>query len=164
MEKHASRRQFIEGLIGYILLRRTKDQLDSDGNPLVKLPKKTEKLHVVKLGQLERLQYDKISREMRNSVYGYFAGKTARHDSESRHLQTMSHVFVKLIRLQQTCSHLSLLNNVLPIDEVKDDGLEAPKDIESLTKMLGEMTVGEKITKMLELLEDLKTQNEAVKW
>ncbi|TMS06513.1 Transcription termination factor 2 [Larimichthys crocea] len=54
-----------------LLLRRTKDQLDSTGKPLVSLPDRTCEVHRLKLSQDEQSVYDVVFAQSRSTLQNY---------------------------------------------------------------------------------------------
>uniref|UniRef100_A0A668AUY0 Transcription termination factor 2 n=1 Tax=Myripristis murdjan TaxID=586833 RepID=A0A668AUY0_9TELE len=54
-----------------LLLRRTKDQLDSTGKPLVSLPDRTCEVHRLKLSEDEQAVYDVVFAQSRSTLQNY---------------------------------------------------------------------------------------------
>lgn len=136
-----------------LLLRRTKDQLDSTGKPLVPLPDRTCKVHQLKLSQDEQAVYDVVFAQSRSTLQNYLK----RHEgndvkkgnascsnpfdkvaqefgmsqfdpavSSSQQPQQASstvHILSLLLRLRQCCCHLSLLKKTLDTSELQGDGI-----------------------------------------
>ncbi|XP_028991945.1 transcription termination factor 2 isoform X2 [Betta splendens] len=136
-----------------LLLRRTKDQLDSTGKPLVSLPDRTCEVHRIKLSEDEKAVYDVVFDQSRSTLQNYLK----RHDgndlnkgkpsgsnpfdkvaqefgmsqadpavSNSKPAQQVSstvHILSLLLRLRQCCCHLSLLKKTLDSSELQGDGI-----------------------------------------
>ncbi|XP_052461288.1 transcription termination factor 2-like [Carassius gibelio] len=118
-----------------LLLRRTKDQLDAAGKPLVSLPDRTCEVHRLKLSEDEQAVYDVVFAQSRSTLQNYLKrheeGNTKKGDSSnpfekvarefgmsqqdslssSQQPQASStiHILSLLLRLRQCCCHLSLL-------------------------------------------------------
>ncbi|KAL7865734.1 hypothetical protein SRHO_G00109810 [Serrasalmus rhombeus] len=132
-----------------LLLRRTKNQLDSTGKPLVSLPDRSCEVHRVKLSQEEQSVYDVVFAQSRSTLQSYLNRheggdtkqghggnpfeKVAREFgmsqqetvSSSQHTQGSStiHILSLLLRLRQCCCHLSLLKKTLDQSELQGDGI-----------------------------------------
>ncbi|KAG1961364.1 helicase-like transcription factor CHR28 [Pimephales promelas] len=132
-----------------LLLRRTKDQLDSSGKPLVSLPNRTCKVHRLKLSEDEQAVYDVVFAQSRSTLQNYLKrheeGNTKKADnsnpfekvarefgmsqkdslSSSQQPQASStiHILSLLLRLRQCCCHLSLLKKTLDQTELQGDGV-----------------------------------------
>uniref|UniRef100_A0AAX7VKL4 Transcription termination factor 2 n=1 Tax=Astatotilapia calliptera TaxID=8154 RepID=A0AAX7VKL4_ASTCA len=94
-----------------LLLRRTKDQRDSTGQPLVSLPDRTSEVHRLKLSEDEQAVYDVLF---------------AQHEPFSQQAKQVSstvHILSLLLRLRQCCCHLSLLKKTLDSSELQGDGI-----------------------------------------
>ncbi|XP_054887593.1 transcription termination factor 2 isoform X2 [Poeciliopsis prolifica] len=133
-----------------LLLRRTKDQLDSRGKPLVSLPKRTCEVHQLKLSEDEQAVYDVVFAQSRSTLQNYLK----RHEekdldkgnassvnpfdkvaqefgvsqadparSGSRQASSTVHILSLLLRLRQCCCHLSLLKKTLDSSELQGDGI-----------------------------------------
>ncbi|XP_061774233.1 transcription termination factor 2 isoform X2 [Nerophis ophidion] len=136
-----------------LLLRRTKDQRDSSGHPLVALPARTCKVHRLKLSADEQAVYDVVFHRSRSTLQNYLKrhegsdlktgdsdasnpfDKVAKdfglsqshlHPSTSQQPQQASstvHILSLLLRLRQCCCHLSLLKKTLDSSELDGDGI-----------------------------------------
>ncbi|KAK5608860.1 hypothetical protein CRENBAI_019267 [Crenichthys baileyi] len=133
-----------------LLLRRTKDQLDSMGKPLVSLPNRTCKVHQLKLSGDEQAVYDVVFAQSRSTLQNYLKrhegkdldkGNTSclnpfdkvaqefnvsRADpagSSPRQVSSAVHILSLLLRLRQCCCHLSLLKKTLDSSELQGDGI-----------------------------------------
>ncbi|XP_036894757.1 transcription termination factor 2 [Sturnira hondurensis] len=147
-----------------LLLRRTKDQLDSTGKPLVRLPQRRFQLHHLKLSEDEETVYSVLFARSRLALHSYLKRQKS-GDSESgqspdntfsRVAQAFGpsepecsvasdseqastvHILSQLLRLRQCCCHLSLLKSALDPTELKGDGLFL-----SLEEQLGALTLSE---------------------
>ncbi|XP_055971258.1 transcription termination factor 2 [Sorex fumeus] len=145
-----------------LLLRRTKDQLDSSGKPLVTLPQRKFQLHRLKLSQTEQSVYSVLFARSRSAMQSYLK----RHESgncktggnpdnpfsrvaqefgtgglgDSTRSSTV-HILSQLLRLRQCCCHLSLLKSALDPTELKGEGL-----VLSLEEQLSALTLSELTT------------------
>ncbi|KAK3543417.1 hypothetical protein QTP70_020439 [Hemibagrus guttatus] len=132
-----------------LLLRRTKNQLDSTGKPLVSLPDRSCKVHRIKLSEDEQSVYDVVFAQSRSTLQSYLkrheGGDTKHGDgsnpfdkvaqefgmsqqdsvSSSKQPQVSStiHILSLLLRLRQCCCHLSLLKKTLDQSELQGDGI-----------------------------------------
>uniref|UniRef100_A0A8D2CKK0 Transcription termination factor 2 n=1 Tax=Sciurus vulgaris TaxID=55149 RepID=A0A8D2CKK0_SCIVU len=148
-----------------LLLRRTKDQLDSTGKPLVRLPQRKFQLHRLKLSEDEELVYSVFFARSRCALQSYLkryesgnnqSGRSpvihsaevlAQEFGSSGPGQTMAvdsqrsstvHILSQLLRLRQCCCHLSLLKSALDPTELKSEGL-----VLSLEEQLSALTLSE---------------------
>uniref|UniRef100_A0A8C7X985 Transcription termination factor 2 n=1 Tax=Oryzias sinensis TaxID=183150 RepID=A0A8C7X985_9TELE len=110
-------RERLNILMKALLLRRTKDQLDSTGKPLVSLPNRTCKVHQLHLSEEEQTVYDVV-------FFGLSQSDSAASSSQ-QHQQSSSsiHILSLLLRLRQCCCHLSLLKKTLDSSELQGDGI-----------------------------------------
>ncbi|XP_058476071.1 transcription termination factor 2 [Solea solea] len=134
-----------------LLLRRTKDQTDSTGKPLVSLPDRTCEIHRLKLSKDEQSVYDVVFAQSRSMLQNYlkrhegndvnkgrkstsnpfdkvaqeFAGVSQPGPAASSSQQASStvHILSLLLRLRQCCCHLSLLKKTLDSTELQGDGI-----------------------------------------
>ncbi|XP_075967707.1 transcription termination factor 2 [Anarhichas minor] len=136
-----------------LLLRRTKNQLDSKGKPLVSLPDRTCEVHRLKLSQDEQAVYDVVFAQSRSTLQNYLkrhegsdvtkgnasssnpfdkvaqefgVSQTDAAVSTSQQPQQASstvHILSLLLRLRQCCCHLSLLKKTLDQSELQGDGI-----------------------------------------
>ncbi|KAK2494015.1 hypothetical protein MC885_017852 [Smutsia gigantea] len=148
-----------------LLLRRTKDQLDSTGKPLVLLPQRKFQLHHLKLSEDEEAVYSVLFARSRSALQSYLK---MGHESEgsqsgrtpdnpfSRAVQefgsrgpgqavaagsqrsSAAHILSQLLRLRQCCCHLSLLKSALDLTELKSEAL-----VLSLEEQLSALTLSE---------------------
>ncbi|XP_054643209.1 transcription termination factor 2 isoform X2 [Dunckerocampus dactyliophorus] len=136
-----------------LLLRRTKDQLDSSGKPLVSLPSRTCKVHQLKLSEDEQAVYDVVFDQSRSTLQNYLKrhegndmkrGSTAASNpfdrvtqdfgisqahpalsssQQPKQVSSTIHILSLLLRLRQCCCHLSLLKKTLDSSELQGDGV-----------------------------------------
>ncbi|XP_050974705.1 transcription termination factor 2 [Labeo rohita] len=132
-----------------LLLRRTKNQLDATGKPLVSLPDRTCEVHRLKLSEDEQAVYDVVFAQSRSTLQNYLKrheeGNPKKGDSSnpfekvarefgmsqqeplssSQQPQASStiHILSLLLRLRQCCCHLSLLKKTLDQSELQGDGV-----------------------------------------
>nr|XP_005299095.1 transcription termination factor 2 isoform X2 [Chrysemys picta bellii] len=146
-----------------LLLRRTKDQLDSTGKPLVSLPERHTQLHRLKLSEDEQSVYNVLFARSRSTLQSYlkrqeeqkshcreYSGANpfdkvvqefgaSRKDSQSdSHVSSTVHVLSMLLRLRQCCCHLSLLKVALDQANLNSEGLSL-----SLEEHLSALTLSE---------------------
>ncbi|KAG6929543.1 transcription termination factor 2, partial [Chelydra serpentina] len=145
-----------------LLLRRTKDQLDSTGKPLVSLPERHTQLHRLKLSEDEQCVYNVLFARSRSTLQSYlkrqeqkshcgeYSGANpfdkvvqefgaSRKDSQSdSHVSSTVHVLSMLLRLRQCCCHLSLLKVALDQANFNSEGLSL-----SLEEHLSALTLSE---------------------
>ncbi|XP_013874441.1 transcription termination factor 2 [Austrofundulus limnaeus] len=133
-----------------LLLRRTKDQLDSAGKPLVHLPNRTCEVHQLQLCEDEKAVYDVVFAQSRSTLQSYLKRhegndvekgnasalnpfeKVAQEFGLSQSAPAVSgppqpsstvHILSLLLRLRQCCCHLSLLKKTLDTSELQGDGI-----------------------------------------
>ncbi|XP_037095932.1 transcription termination factor 2 isoform X1 [Syngnathus acus] len=134
-----------------LLLRRTKDQRDSSGEPLVALPDRTCKVHQLQLSEDEQAVYDVVFAQSRSTLQNYLkrhegSDMKGKHVSASNPFNKVSqefassqtdspvsssqqppqttstaHILSLLLRLRQCCCHLSLLQKTLDASELQGD-------------------------------------------
>ncbi|EPQ03772.1 Transcription termination factor 2 [Myotis brandtii] len=147
-----------------LLLRRTKDQLDSTGKPLVVLPQRKFQLHRLKLSEEEETVYSVLFARSRSALQSYLkrqesgdkqSGRSpdnpfsrvaqefgssgpARSVATDSQKSSTVHILSQLLRLRQCCCHLSLLKSALDPTELKSEGL-----LLSLEDQLSALTLSE---------------------
>ncbi|XP_035749923.1 transcription termination factor 2 [Egretta garzetta] len=149
-----------------LLLRRTKDQLDSAGKPLVSLPQRSTQLHQLKLSAEEQSVYNVLFARSRSTLQSYlkrqeqknegreYAGgnpfeKVAQEFGVSQkeflagsqsasQVSSTAHVLSMLLRLRQCCCHLSLLKVALDQVNLNSEGLSL-----SIEEQLSALTLSE---------------------
>ncbi|XP_077393701.1 transcription termination factor 2 isoform X2 [Festucalex cinctus] len=134
-----------------LLLRRTKDQQDSSGKPLVALPDRTCKVHQLKLSADEQAVYDVVFAQSRSTLQNYLkrhegndvkGGNTSASNpfdkgsqecalpqsdppmsstQQPQQAASTAHILSLLLRLRQCCCHLSLLQKTLDSSELQGD-------------------------------------------
>ncbi|XP_064138440.1 transcription termination factor 2 [Loxodonta africana] len=147
-----------------LLLRRTKDQLDSTGKPLVMLPLRKFQLHKLKLSEDEETVYNVLFARSRSALQSYlkrhengdhqygrspdnpfskveqefgYSGPGNSVAADSPRSSTV-HILSQLLRLRQCCCHLSLLKSALDPTELSREGL-----VLSLEEQLSALTLSE---------------------
>ncbi|XP_042316156.1 LOW QUALITY PROTEIN: transcription termination factor 2 [Sceloporus undulatus] len=148
-----------------LLLRRTKDQLDSSGKPLVLLPQRLTRLHRLKLSKDEQSVYDVLFARSRSTLQSYLRrqdtksagssegnpfdkglpqfrlnqqdslGKTCKDNPP---ISTTIHILSLLLRLRQCCCHLSLLKVALDQANLTSEGISL-----TLEEQLNALTLSE---------------------
>ncbi|XP_078512730.1 transcription termination factor 2 [Lissotriton helveticus] len=149
-----------------LLLRRTKDQLDSTGKPLVLLPQRRCEVHRLKLSEDEQSVYNVLFARSRSTLQSYLKrhedkGKVQPQKSDNpfeRVAQEFGssqqegqvstqqppqgsstvHILSLLLRLRQCCCHLALLKMTLDQMELKNEGITL-----SLEEQLNALTLSE---------------------
>ncbi|XP_053313841.1 transcription termination factor 2 [Spea bombifrons] len=147
-----------------LLLRRTKDQLDHTGRPLVLLPQRRSELHRLKLSAQERSVYDVIFARSRSTLQNYlkkheggvrepargaenpfervareFGGSQCDLPSSGPTQGSSTvHILSLLLRLRQCCCHPSLLRLTLDQTELKSEGVSL-----SLEEQLNALSLSE---------------------
>ncbi|NXX86265.1 TTF2 factor, partial [Urocolius indicus] len=149
-----------------LLLRRTKDQQDSSGKPLVSLPQRSTQLHQLKLSAEEQSVYNVLFARSRSTLQSYlkrqeqknegreYAGsnpfeKVAQEFGASQkeflagsqstsQVSSTVHVLSMLLRLRQCCCHLSLLKMALDQVNLNSEGLSL-----SIEEQLSALTLSE---------------------
>ncbi|XP_021121409.1 transcription termination factor 2 isoform X2 [Heterocephalus glaber] len=147
-----------------LLLRRTKDQLDSTGKPLVMLPQRKCELHHLKLSEDEETVYNVFFTRSRSALQSYLkrheiGGNQSGRSPDNPFISVAQefgssepgclvaadwqksstvHILSQLLRLRQCCCHLSLLKSALDPAELKSEGLSL-----SLEEQLSALTLSE---------------------
>ncbi|XP_015450956.1 transcription termination factor 2 isoform X2 [Pteropus alecto] len=144
-----------------LLLRRTKEQLDSAGKPLVILPQRKYQLHHLKLSEDEETVYSVLFARSRSALQSYLnrqesgGNKSGRNSDDPFNRVALEfgssgpvaaeaprsstvHILSQLLRLRQCCCHLSLLKSALDPTELRSQGL-----LLSLEEQLGALTLSE---------------------
>nr|XP_060623120.1 transcription termination factor 2 [Anolis sagrei ordinatus] len=149
-----------------LLLRRTKDQLDSSGKPLVLLPQRHTRLHRLKLSEEEQSVYDVLFAKSRSTLQSYFRRQEAQSGSgssggnpfdkgsqqfrpdqqnpvgktsqDNTPISTTIHILSLLLRLRQCCCHLSLLKVALDQANLASEGISL-----TLEEQLNALTLSE---------------------
>ncbi|NXX54780.1 TTF2 factor, partial [Scopus umbretta] len=147
-----------------LLLRRTKDQLDSAGKPLVSLPQRSMQLHQLKLSAEEQSVYNVLFARSRSTLQSYLKRQERKNEgreyaggnpfekvaqefgvSQKEFLagsqsasQVTVHVLSMLLRLRQCCCHLSLLKVALDQVNLNSEGLSL-----SIEEQLSALTLSE---------------------
>ncbi|NXC46282.1 TTF2 factor, partial [Penelope pileata] len=149
-----------------LLLRRTKDQLDSTGKPLVSLPQRSMQLHQLKLSAEEQSVYNVLFARSRSTLQSYLKRQEQKNEgreyagdnpfekvaqdfggsqkeflaSSQSAFQVSStvHVLSMLLRLRQCCCHLSLLKVALDQVNLTSEGLSL-----SVEEQLSALTLSE---------------------
>ncbi|XP_028656567.1 transcription termination factor 2 [Erpetoichthys calabaricus] len=151
-----------------LLLRRTKDQLDSVGKPLVSLPERNLRIHSLKLSNDEQSVYDVLLAQSRSTLQSYLKRHEKKDEScndctinpfekvaqefgvtqspaicssqGNPQLQATStiHILSLLLRLRQCCCHLSLLKKALDHTDLQTEGISL-----TLEEQLNALTLSE---------------------
>ncbi|XP_053912192.1 transcription termination factor 2 isoform X2 [Cuculus canorus] len=134
-----------------LLLRRTKDQLDSAGKPLVALPQRSTQLHQLKLSPEEQSVYNVLFARSRSTLQSYLQRQEQKNEGReyaggnpfervaqdfginqkeflagsqsAPQVSSTVHVLSMLLRLRQCCCHLSLLKVALDQTNLHSEGL-----------------------------------------
>ncbi|XP_032075789.1 transcription termination factor 2 isoform X2 [Thamnophis elegans] len=148
-----------------LLLRRTKDQLDSSGKPLISLPQRCVQVHRLKLSEDEQSVYDVLFKRSRSTLQSFlkhqetlhtgYSGdnsltmgaqqfKMGQQDSSGKMVKdrfpgsTTIHILSLLLRLRQCCCHLSLLKVALDQANMNSEGVSL-----SMEEQLSALTLSE---------------------
>lgn len=149
-----------------LLLRRTKDQLDSTGKPLVSLPQRSMQLHQLKLSAEELSVYNVLFARSRSTLQSYLKRQEQKNESREHagsnpfekvaqdfgcsqkeflassqsavQVSSTAHVLSMLLRLRQCCCHLSLLKVALDQANLANEGLSL-----SIEEQLSALTLSE---------------------
>ncbi|XP_006268583.3 transcription termination factor 2 isoform X1 [Alligator mississippiensis] len=145
-----------------LLLRRTKDQLDSTGKPLVSLPQRHAQLHQLKLSEDEQSVYNVLFARSRSTLQSYLKRQEQKSQAKeypggnpfdkaqefgagqkdvsggASQVSSTVHVLSMLLRLRQCCCHLSLLKMALDQANLNSDGISL-----SLEEQLSALTLSE---------------------
>ncbi|NXE45877.1 TTF2 factor, partial [Casuarius casuarius] len=149
-----------------LLLRRTKDQLDSAGKPLVSLPQRSTRLHQLKLSAEEQAVYNVLFARSRSTLQSYLKRQEQKNQcreysggnpfervaqefgasqkellagsQSASQVSSTVHVLSMLLRLRQCCCHLSLLKMALDHVNLASEGLSL-----SLEEQLSALTLSE---------------------
>ncbi|KAM6419642.1 transcription termination factor 2 [Pluvialis apricaria] len=149
-----------------LLLRRTKDQLDSTGKPLVSLPKRSTQLHQLKLSAEEQSVYNVLFARSRSTLQSYLKRQEQKNEGReyagdnpfetvaqefvisqkefpagsqsASQVSSTVHVLSMLLRLRQCCCHLSLLKMALDQLNLSSEGLSL-----SIEEQLSALTLSE---------------------
>ncbi|XP_067157585.1 transcription termination factor 2 isoform X3 [Apteryx mantelli] len=149
-----------------LLLRRTKDQLDSSGKPLVSLPQRSTQLHQLKLSAEEQSVYNVLFARSRSTLQSYLKRQEQKNQcreysggnpfervaqefgtsqkellagsQSASQVSSTVHILSMLLRLRQCCCHLSLLKMALDQVNLTSEGLSL-----SLEEQLSALTLSE---------------------
>uniref|UniRef100_A0A8B9RQH6 Transcription termination factor 2 n=1 Tax=Accipiter nisus TaxID=211598 RepID=A0A8B9RQH6_9AVES len=149
-----------------LLLRRTKDQLDSAGKPLVSLPQRSTQLHQLKLSAEEQSVYNVLFARSRSTLQSYLKRQEQKNEGReyaggnpfekvaqefgisqkeflagpqsASQVSSTVHVLSMLLRLRQCCCHLSLLKVALDQVNLNSEGLSL-----SIEEQLSALTLSE---------------------
>ncbi|NXI51178.1 TTF2 factor, partial [Chloroceryle aenea] len=149
-----------------LLLRRTKDQLDSAGKPLVSLPQRSMQLHHLKLSAEEQSVYNVLFARSRSTLQSYLKRQEQKNEGReyaggnpfervaqefgisqkefpsgsqsASQVSSTVHVLSMLLRLRQCCCHLSLLKVALDQVNLNSEGLAL-----SIEEQLSALTLSE---------------------
>ncbi|XP_026537551.1 transcription termination factor 2 isoform X1 [Notechis scutatus] len=148
-----------------LLLRRTKDQLDSSGKPLISLPQRCVQVHRLKLSEDEQSVYDVLFKRSRSTLQSFlkhqetsytgYSGdnpfdigaqqfKVCQQDSSGKMVKcsppvsTTIHILSLLLRLRQCCCHLSLLKVAVDQANMNSEGISL-----SMEEQLSALTLSE---------------------
>ncbi|XP_021255252.1 transcription termination factor 2 [Numida meleagris] len=149
-----------------LLLRRTKDQLDPSGKPLVSLPQRSMQLHQLKLSAEEQSVYSVLFARSRSTLQSYLKRQEQKNEGREHagsnpfekvaqefgcsqkeflassqsafQVSSTVHVLSMLLRLRQCCCHLSLLKMALDQVNLTSEGLSL-----SIEEQLSALTLSE---------------------
>ncbi|KAG7842720.1 hypothetical protein KL941_005096 [Ogataea angusta] len=135
----------LKSILNPIILRRTKDQKDKDGNLLVSLPSR----EII----IERLKFN----EKEEALYNHLKAKAITVLTENLKaglvLKNYSSILTHLLRLRQVCCHLDLMRLSFK------DMLNEDEDLKESSKLLADQAVDESFR----VLQDLEKEEEKSK-
>jgi len=158
VEKARNGKDRLNVLMQTLLLRRTKADVGIDGKPIVNLPEKLVETHLIDLSEDEWRVYDKVFAQSKEVFERFLdrhqtgggggggvstsraGGHGAQSDATAR--PTQATVLVLLLRLRQTCTHLSLLRKAVSDKEEKEAATEEGIDMD-LDEMMAALRVGD---------------------
>ncbi|RCK54666.1 DNA repair protein RAD5 [Candida viswanathii] len=117
----------IQSILSPIFLRRTKNQKDRNGKPLVELPSKEVVIEDIKFNDDE----EKLYKWFKDRAYHSFAEGMKSGQLLRRYTQILTHI----LRLRQVCCHVDLIGGA---HEMEDDVINAEAD-EDTRKFLQSM-------------------------
>ena len=94
----------LQTLMDTICLRRTKADKKANGDPIVKLPKKTVVIREVTFTEDEAFCYSILENEARDIVL--------RYQKQGKLMKNYAHIFALMMRLRQFCCHMELINTI----------------------------------------------------
>jgi DNA repair protein RAD5 len=110
--------EVVQTILEPLIIRRTKDQKDINGNSIVSLPPKTVTIQTLEFSEDEQKLYDSMNSFSRKKLdYLRLVGKA-----------DYLHVFSLILRLRQLCNHRYLIN------ARESEGSLFSKDLEALMK------------------------------
>lgn len=115
----------LKSILDPILLRRTKNQRDKDGNFLVTLPSKEVIIEKIKMTKKEQLIYDWLKEKAVSSFKeSYRAGLI---------FKNYTTILTQLLRLRQVCCHVDLIKNTSDTSKeaIVDDDVDVRKNTQS---------------------------------
>uniref|UniRef100_A0A8C7CFY2 Transcription termination factor 2 n=1 Tax=Oncorhynchus kisutch TaxID=8019 RepID=A0A8C7CFY2_ONCKI len=101
-----------------LLLRRTKDQMDSTGKPLVHDTQTNTHWHMWIISEFDFLLNFPVARE-----FGVSQADSVSSSQQTQGPTSTVHILSLLLRLRQSCCHLSLLKKTLDPSELQGDGI-----------------------------------------
>ncbi|NWQ61932.1 TTF2 factor, partial [Neopipo cinnamomea] len=144
-----------------LLLRRTKNQLDSSGKPLVSLPQQSTLLHRLQLSAEEQSVYNVLFATYRSAIQSYLKRQEQKNEDRedaggnpsekvaqevgvsqkefsagsqsASQVSSTVNILSMLLRLRQCCCHLSLLKVALDQDSLNSEGLSIEEQLGALT-------------------------------
>lgn len=144
----SSDHQRLEKLVKSLLLRRTKDQLDSNGKRIVDLPNKEVEVHYLNLLGKEKEVYDKILSYSKSALSYLLKKKEDAENCRDRGIVASTHqkgevngaqILSLLLRMQQCCSHLSLLRPL--VDGTPDNSPDGKEEIDDILEQMSNLNL-----------------------
>ncbi|KAG7893871.1 hypothetical protein KL908_002148 [Ogataea polymorpha] len=135
----------LKSILDPIILRRTKDQKDKDGNLLVSLPSREIIIERLKFNEKEEILYSHLKAKAINVLTENMKAGLV--------LKNYSSILTHLLRLRQVCCHLDLIR--LPFTDISNED-EDLKD--SLNLMVDQAT-----EESCRILQDLEKEEEKSK-
>lgn len=108
----------LKSILEPIVLRRTKNDKDAHGNPLVVLPPKEVVIERLRFNEKEQIQYEWFKNKVATSFKEI--------SSNGNLLSKFSTILTYILRLRQLCCHLDLVNTTGDTMGETDQGVMAP--------------------------------------
>ncbi|KAG7864621.1 hypothetical protein KL918_005359 [Ogataea parapolymorpha] len=135
----------LKSILDPIILRRTKDQKDKDGNLLVSLPSREIIIERLKFNEKEEILYNHLKAKAINVLTENMKAGLV--------LKNYSSILTHLLRLRQVCCHLDLIR--LPVTDISNED----EDLKDSLNMMADQATDESFR----ILQDLEKEEEKSK-
>ncbi|CAG8507063.1 1873_t:CDS:10 [Funneliformis mosseae] len=107
----------VQGVLEPLVLRRTKNMRDSNGQPIIDLPCKDV--------EIEFLEFSPEEQDIYDSIYTHSKTKFNYYCQAGSVLSHYAHIFQLLVRLRQVCDHpiLAISKSKNTVDDFVEDGV-----------------------------------------